>query len=307
MSESIILFSHFGYSSYLEYSLKCARKTNPEARLILLGDEHNADVAKRNDWEHYLFRDYSSKSHTRFDQSFKHVQGKKHNHVKNDVDWLRYVFERWFFIDGFLRCEKIDRFWHFDSDTMILKNLHTFDASLMGYDYSVQCNGTCLNGIVSRDVVTEFCEHICHLFEDDDFLSAQQQEFDSVSPGYAFTEMRAFSNYMSTSSRLGLHLLAYSTDQVFDDCICQSHGFEMTQLPSGQSVKALFSRNGKIFSIRNRNEIEFISLNLSWVPVYAFKWTLDALNGSNSKIENADCPVKERMKGYLRKMKKFTF
>lgn len=306
MSESIILFSHYGYSSYLEYSLKCARKTNPEARLILLGDEYNADVAKRNNWEHYLFRDFSSRSQARFDQSFKHVQGRKHNHIKNGVDWLRYVFERWFFIDGFMKREKINRLWHFDSDTMILKNLQAFDASLLEYDFSVQCNGTCLNGIVSRDVVSEFCEHICHLFEDDDFLLAQQQEFDTVSPGYAFTEMRAFSNYMESTSHRGIHLLAYSTDQIFDDCICQSHGFEMTNLPSGQHVKAIYSRDGKIFGIRNQTIIEFISLNLSWVPDYVFQWMLDVLNGSNSKIENANCPVKERMKGYLRRMKRFT-
>lgn len=55
---TIIIFSHYGFSSFLKYTLACARFTNPKARLIFLGDENNRSVACQEGWEHYLFKDY---------------------------------------------------------------------------------------------------------------------------------------------------------------------------------------------------------------------------------------------------------
>ena len=142
MSDVVLIFSHYGYSAYLECSLACARKTNPDARLIFLGDKFNADVAKRHGWEHYLFEDFTSEFHPRFLEVFKHIQGIKHTPIKNGRDWLKYVFERWLYIDAFVKSRSIDRFWHFDSDTMVLRDLRQYDADLAWADFSVQCNNT---------------------------------------------------------------------------------------------------------------------------------------------------------------------
>lgn len=305
MSDVTLIFTHYGYSSYLDYTLACLRKTNPDARLVLLGDEDNADVARRNDWEHRLLFEAPGDLQARFGRVFRHVQGVKHDPIRNGRDWLRYVFERWFFIEGFVRQESIDRFWHFDSDTMVLQDLGPHGDALDGIDFSVQCNGTCLNGIMNSVVVAEFCDHICKLFEDAEFLASQQREFDSVHPEYAFTEMRAFDNYKTRTSRPWLHLLEYRSDKVFDDCICQEQGFQMTTLPSGERVKQIFSGNGKVYGVRGGREVEFISLNLSWVPDYVFRWALNALDGRSSEVEHAPCSFWDSMRGMARKTTKF--
>ena len=38
---------HFGYNDYLQYSLKVAKELNPDATIILLGDDDNKDIAAR--------------------------------------------------------------------------------------------------------------------------------------------------------------------------------------------------------------------------------------------------------------------
>ena len=292
MSDVVLIFSHYGYSAYLEYSLACARKTNPDARLILLGDKFNADVAKRHGWEHYLFESFESEFHPRFLKVFRHIQGVKHDPTRNGRDWLKYVFERWLFIDAFITSRSIDRFWHFDSDTMVLQDLRQYETDLVWADFSVQCNNTCLNGIVSSDVVSEYCEHICSLFEDIEFLSEQQLEFDTVNTNFAFTEMRAFDHYKKQTVRPWVHLLTYKENVVFDDCICQEHGFQMCTLQSGEIVKKLFAISGKIYGIRDGSRVEFITLNLSWVPDYVFNWVLNVtLRKIDTMIEDVDCPT----------------
>ncbi|HSW64342.1 MAG TPA: hypothetical protein VLH56_13700 [Dissulfurispiraceae bacterium] len=305
MPNTTLIFSHYGYSTYLEYSLACARKTNPHARLVFLGDEHNHNVAVRAGWEHFLFNDFRSHHQSRFGDVFRHVQGKNHNPIKNGKDWLRYVFERWFFIDGFVSAQSIDRFWHFDSDTMVMQNLNCFEQQLGVFDFTVQCNNTCLNGLVKRVVVSEYCEWICKLFENDDFLTTQQKEFDTAHPDWAFTEMRAFDSYQSDTTRPRLHLLHYADDQVFDDCICQEHGFQMCALPSGEIVKQLISMDGKVYGYRDSRVVEFVTLNLSWVPDYVFSWVMTCLDGGGrAGIEQAQCSFHQTMRGLVRKMRR---
>ena len=293
MSNQVLIFSHYGYSDYLEFTLACARKTNPSARLIFLGDQKNKGVAERNGWEHYCFDDYESSLHPRFNDVFRHIQGVNHNPIKNGRDWLRFVFERWFFIESFVTELNITRFWHFDSDTMLINKLDDLAPTLSNFEFTVQCNNTCLNGIMNRNIVTEYCAHICKLFEDPQFVSRQQLEFDSIHPDYAFTEMRAFDNFKELTSLPWANLMQYNEAVVFDDCICQEHGFEMVRLLNGQFVKNVFSDKGRFYGYRDKEKIEFATLNLSWVPLYVFRWALESLDEKNTpflKFANKKIP-----------------
>lgn len=303
MAEPIVIFSHYGDSSYLKYALACARKTNKDSRLILLGDQLNRDTALASGWEHYAFDDFRGEAHDRFNRVFRHVQGKKHGHLRAGRDWLRYVFERWFFIEGFCVESNIDRFWHFDSDTMILQSLVEHDENLSGVDFTVQCNGTCLNGVVTTSIVVEFCKFICDLFEDSVFLDAQQREFDTEHPEFAFTEMRAFDSYKAHTQKSWLHLLNYRDDLVFDDCICQGHGFEMQKLRSGERVKTLWVDQGRFYGNREGERVEFVTLNLSWVPDYVFEWVLNSIEGVSDKTLAESCPPSLKFKQWVKRVK----
>lgn len=304
MNGVVIIFSHYGYSSYLEYTLACAKMTNPNARLIFLGDENNISVAKKHGWEHYIYSEYESIYQNQFNSVFRHVQGRHHMHIKNGKDWLRYVFERWFFIEAFISRESIKRFWHFDSDTMILEDLNKHNHLLSSFDFTVQCNGTCLNGLMNACVVSEFCMHICRLFENKTYISAMQRFFDTEKPQYAFTEMTAFSDYKNNTERRWLHLLLYRDDEVFDDALCQAHGFDVALLPIEKSIKKIYSKDGSIYGMRDGQEIRFITLNLSWLPDEIYLWSFEALNSGIDNIENVQFSFMSRLVGKARKIRK---
>lgn len=272
----MIIFTHFGYSSYLEWTLRCARRTNPKVRCILIGDAENKDVASRCGFEHFDLNDFSSLKRSRFNEVFKHVQGVQHVSVRNGRDWLRYVFERWFVVHEFIRREGVADFWHFDSDTMILEDLQKYKPALIFVDSTTQCNDSCLNGLIRAPVVDDYVKKIISLFEDVAFLAEQQAEFDTLHPGFAFTEMRAFLEYKKNSGRNFLSLQKFNTSVVFDDCICQEHGYKMIEMPFGRSVKAISFSNEICYVENNAGDaVRFVTLNLSWVPVHIFKWVYE--------------------------------
>lgn len=278
-----IVFSHFGYSKYLEYTLRCAKLTNPKAKLVFIGDSKNKKVALATGWEHYDMRILRrGELWERFNACYKTVQGRNHHNIKNGQDWLRYVFERWFLINNFLLENSISSFWHFDSDTMILQDLSQFSDVFDSYDFSVQCGGTCLNGFSKADILKGYGEFTCELFEDESFIQNQQKEFDTINTNYAFTEMRAFDLYKQSSHYKWIHLMYFTLDRVFDDCIYQDNGFETYNLYKSKIIKNIFFEYGSAFGIRDKRKINFVTLNLSCVPDELFEWVYESVRNKST-------------------------
>ena len=227
--------------------------------------------------------------------------------MKNGVDWLKFVFERWFAIEYFLRRNEIDRFWHFDSDTMILDDLRLYKKRIEEYDFSVQCNGACLNGFSTRSVVEEYCSFICNLFQDEEFIENQMKEFREINENYAFTEMRAFEEYQKVTNKNGIHLLNFSKEKVFDDCITQSHGYSMVEIASGHIVKEIEIQNGSFYGFHEFNgRISFATLNLSWVPIELFDWVLLGIESRETKnIRDLKFSILKKIKFALRSLKSY--
>ena len=188
---SPIIFIHYGNTPYLEYTLRLARYHNPNKRVILLGDESNAWL-KKIDIEHYLFADFARSTEVdKFNQVYKFIAGEK----KRKPEWTKFVFLRWFYIYNFIREYGIKQFWTFDSDTLILADLSTWEGVFIKFDCTTQCRGSCLNGFVaSQEVVKKYVEKINELFERVDYLNEQKEEM-KRDPNWAFTEMRAFDTY----------------------------------------------------------------------------------------------------------------
>ncbi len=116
MSESSpIIFIHYGNANYLRHVLRAARTSNPDKRIILLGDESNRHLA-RPGIEHHLFSDLNTGPEIeRFNRVFQLIKGENHIYRKlHGADhWTHFVFLRWFLILNFLRREKIGAFWTF--------------------------------------------------------------------------------------------------------------------------------------------------------------------------------------------------
>jgi hypothetical protein len=272
-----VIFTHYGYTDYLDYTLSVCSAFNPQKKKIFIGDEQNYEVATRYGWHHFMLEEIRSDLRNQFNSWFRWVQGKNHTPIKGGKDWLRFVFERWFCIEELLRRLDVQRFWHFDSDTMIVKSLDEFEDEIekLGVSCTTQCNDNCLNGWCNSEVIPFFCRDIISSFQDAEFIRSQQYEFENKNPEYAYTEMRAFTRFRDRYSLKTRHLECLFEDNAlwFDDCLAQEDLFDFVFMEKfGIKAKAIYAENGRIYGRRKGACLEFASLNCSWLPIDVFVW-----------------------------------
>jgi hypothetical protein len=110
-----IIFIHYGDSPYLKYTLKAARKTNKQKRIILLGDDSNRHL-KKYGIEHYFFKEYEDSDALKlFDKNFRIIapDGYSDGKEKSGTNWTSFVFRRLFIMSQFVISENINRLWIF--------------------------------------------------------------------------------------------------------------------------------------------------------------------------------------------------
>lgn len=270
-----VVFCHYGDTHYLRHTLAAAARSNPGRTIVLLGDEANAHLARRLPIEHVCFAELEHGSELAdFDRVYRAVQGPRHVPTKGGRDWLNFVFRRWYYVLNWLRRSPAGAFWHFDSDTMLVRPLDRLDGGFAGIDCTEQCEGSCINGWVSGPgMVERYVRAINEIFTRADYLAKQQHEFDTLHPHWAFTEMRAWTVFRDEQGVRTSRLMHADPDGVFDDCLCHDHGFETESLRHGQPVKRVWLGDHGSFWIRRADDgrpMRLNSLNLSWVPDYLF-------------------------------------
>ena len=72
MEKINIFFIHKGYQPHLKVSIYHAKKSNPDATIILLGDETNKFLANQLSINHFYIKDYFNQANE-FDKIYKHV------------------------------------------------------------------------------------------------------------------------------------------------------------------------------------------------------------------------------------------
>lgn len=275
-----VIFCHYGNSDYLRYTIRCAALMNPGKQIVLLGDSDNKWIEGVHGVCHRAFSEFDGTQEKQaFDQVFRLIKGRQFDHMKNGRNWVRFAFEKWFYLLGYLSAAGCRDFWFFDSDTMVVSSLEEHQYKFSAYECTEQCNGSCMKGYFSTpDVVRKFTETITSLFRRPEYLKEHQEEFDSCHPTYAFTEMRAYKSFKEEAGLNSVRLNTVIDGSSFDDCICQEHGMVMEALPMGPTIKKVCLEKNRQFVCVARDSgarIRMNSLNLSWVPLCAFARVLD--------------------------------
>ena len=288
----LLIFTHYGNSEYLEYTLRQATRSNPTMRCVLIGDEKNQTTALAAGWEHIQLKTLKSAKRDEFNARFRWIQGPLHHPVKGGQDWLRYVFERFFCVASFVKQQKAEHFWHFDSDTMILQELSYFTQHILEKRVACTtlCNNSCPSGLITTSFLDSYCDSIVKVFRNEIMLSKMQAEYDSKRPDHAYTEMQAFCDHRDAFKARTLHLACefIEANVYFDDCICQPHSFETFSTAGGkQSLKALRNQNGTIVARRGKKNISFATVNCSWVPIEVFQWIECIMEGKGSSVPHS--------------------
>ena len=272
---SPLIMCHYGNSSYLPHVFECARHSNKELEIYLLGDESNRWLADKFGITHIPFKDYhKGSSIEKFDSVYRLIEGAKHSNDRGwGRDWVNFVFIRWFYIDKFIKERNISSFWHFDTDTMILDDLGRHEYKFDSYDATEQCNASCLNGFISNTkIVNGYISKINELFERRNFIENQKKEFQEENPEYAFTEMRAFSVFKEEEDIRTFHIAKPVNYEVFDDALCLTKDYKTEKLDNGREIKKIWlDKYGRFYGKKEDDNLyRFITLNLSWLsdPIY---------------------------------------
>ena len=161
-----IIVLHKGSSDYLKICLTQAKFSNPNSRIILLGDETNETLAKQVGAEHYLICNYFSKA-LEFEKIYKHYS-------TNSYNFELFCFQRWFVVDEFINSEGLDKFLHIDSDVLLYadfsKELEFIDF-INNYDLTYSDASAHTSFFNSRRALCEFCNFIFEIFSDDSFVA----------------------------------------------------------------------------------------------------------------------------------------
>ena len=266
-----IIFTHYGVSPYLKYTLALAKLKNSSKRCILLGDETNKELAELYGWEHYLASTLDSSKRRRFNEVFQVIKHPAYANKKGSVDWIKYVSERFYALEVFVKSQGIQYFWHFDSDTMIVSDLGQHEEHLVGLEIActTQCCDSCLNGFVESSLLPLFTQSMIDDFLDAQFMSEMRRVFETDNAWGAFTEMRAFVRFRQKSSVKTKHLaqLFAFSGVYFDDALCLCDDMEMTYLPfAAKRAKTLLGQNTNFFGFKGAKKLRFATLNCSWLP-----------------------------------------
>ena len=271
------VFIHYGSANYLARTLRCAVRANPAKQVFLLGDKDNRFLA--GDGAVFVdCADLASDNAARFDAVFQPIEGARHKFNKpgGTEKWLRFIFRRWFVIAEFLRKQNIDRFWTFDSDTLILAPLAPRENRFAAYETTTQCRDCCLNGwIGSRYLVERYTDCILALFEDEDYLATQRERLQQQA-GLAFNEMDAFGEFRYRENVRTFHAARPLDGEFFDDALAYDANFEASpQKVAGRiPVKRLWSSpDGALYAkhLETGGFARMITCNLSWLPDYVWR------------------------------------
>ena len=302
-----IIFTHYGNTDYLYYTIQCAKRNCPNSPVVLIGDQDNESLAKELDIQFYNLNSFDSEMISDFNKNYISISGQKHIDYKNGKDWLKYVFLRWFIIDSLLEDLKIKEFWHFDSDTMILEDLTKHQVLFQNYDCTEQCLGNCMNGFIKSRIVTDYCNYILEMFKDTHLVDLNNLEFSNYNKNMALTEMRAF-QYFKNKKNVKSTSLNINKETFFDNAFRFSEGFETSLFYDGKPIKKLIHLDGTFYLIRNGNYIKLITANLSWLPIEFYVFFHETMF-ANSELQineflEKEIPYSKKLKFSLKKILK---
>jgi len=273
-----VIFVHYGPSAYLRQTLRAAKQSNPGKTVYFLGDAANRRLCPRG-VQFVPLADFAQGQKIRdFRAVFCPIQGSRHKFNKHGgvERWLGFVFERWFIVENFVKAAGLERFWIFDSDTLIAGDLALREPRFAGYVATQQCRGCCLNGLInSVSLLADYTAWMIGLFRDNKFLEMQQERL-RQHEGLAFNEMDAWQHFRDTNRVPAYPLGEPNEGEIFDDALAITKGYEVAAdkvLGRTSVKKILLDRRGALFALQTggTNPLRLVTVNLSWLPDFLYR------------------------------------
>lgn len=259
-----IIFIHFGYNNYLATTIASALMTNPQKRVILIGDQSNK-IFEILGAEHYKFNDLNSGEEIEeFERIWKFVPTWD---VQYQPEFFKFVFKKWYFLSRFTDMNRIDRFWHFDSDTMIMDNLEPLEETLSQYDCTEQVSGRCMGGLISNHKAVQ--AYVASMNRD----LRSGAHLDNLNAG-AYNEMDAYIRFRDANP----WLRSFNISEVHNGQMYEPHALGLPapgddlETENGQK-KFSIGADGNVYRKRmsSGEYVKLYAINMSWSLIDSYE------------------------------------
>ena len=256
-----IFFVHTGNSLPLLYCLAQTRATNPDARIILLGDESNSRYAELV--EHHLISNYS-RGADRFTAVYKHLS----THAPaTELIW----YNRWFMIEQFMREHGLTEAFIADTDVMLYCDIESQKELFSDVDFTLaQYRPGKFSGhymfLNTVDALTAFCEFAISLYDDPKEFAMMEQLWEEYQREYdegGIGDMAALGLFKDRGIRTCADTAPVTAGRKFDQNIREDETwFELE--PSGDRKKIVWRDNVPHgFLLEDGSEIPFMLLHFN--------------------------------------------
>jgi hypothetical protein len=157
MTLDAIIFLHRGDSAYLQCALAQARRSNPDTRIVLLGDDSNGKYSKLV--EYHRISDFMAAANA-FRDRYIHLSS-------NAFEFEFRCFERWFVIWEFCKRSDVQALFCADSDVLIYSNLQDIMARFGIFDVSLSLNSCAHASYWTIEALRAFCEFVTKAYTSD--------------------------------------------------------------------------------------------------------------------------------------------
>jgi hypothetical protein len=252
----------------------------------MIGDKATKSIAESSEWQHVDYDSLQTPLLERFLSAYRLIATPIYAIPPIRGEMMRFAFARYFYALEYATRNNIDSFWFLDSDEIILEDLQCFASQLheKGIHQTRMANNTALRGLMSREVVQEFCHFLVELFEDEENIQAREEEYGARTDDAAYSEMLA--GYLFNKHQDKFSHLEKSVDGWhFDDCIMHEDDFQMINLGHIATLPVKHVKfDGQHFTgVRSGEKIKFATINGSGLPRQIFPWFLDCIRSRHTQ------------------------
>ena len=121
-----IIITHRGNPPHLKYVLSQIAHTNPDANIILMGDESNKNCRFT---KNVFLKDYWNMAND-FAQVYTHLNS-------TSVEYELFCYQRWFCVYEYMKAHNLEDVFSLDSDVLVYDNLNDLHALLKNYPFAI--------------------------------------------------------------------------------------------------------------------------------------------------------------------------
>ena len=202
-----VIFCHRGNSSYLQYSLMQAKKSNPEAEIILLGDETN----NRYPFVRHVPTVLSPAARD-FQEHYVHMS-------VNSPDYELFCFLRWFVMLSYCVRNEISRFHYIDSDVMLYADVNTDQFSSLTWGMLGKSMG---EGFFATMILKDFCLYLIAQYKDAAVMQSLRELYETkrqAGEAFGICDMTFAERFAATQPEAYQDLTVIRNGAVFNDNI----------------------------------------------------------------------------------------